>query len=116
MFDLTLTTDAFRQLPAVLEALKAPRLPRSVINYICGCDTANPEVRDSLNLDHNVSPLMSIWFMSGTALDDICQPFAAVVRELKADPPRFIGQDRDSVEGKVAKVLLADLGRWQEVI
>jgi len=55
--DLTLSPDTFRQLPDVLEALKNPRSPRSVINYICGCDTADPETRDSLNFDENVSPL-----------------------------------------------------------
>ena len=41
-------------------------------------------------------------------MDALCQPFAPVIRELKAQPPTLIGEDWDSLEGKVAKVLLAD--------
>lgn len=103
-----LTPDAFRHLPAVTEAVENPWSPRSVLNYMCGCDTADPDIQNRLCSDYYVSPLMSIWFMSGTALDDLCQPFAPVVRELKADPPTLHGADWDSLEGKAAKVLLAD--------
>jgi len=103
-----LTPERFRQRPAVFRAVENPRSPRSVIDYMCGCDTSDPDIRNRLSLDQTVSPLMTIWFQSGTALDDFCQPFAAVVRELKADPPSLTGEDWDSVEGKVAKVLLAD--------
>jgi len=103
-----LAPDAFRHLRAVTEAIENPRSPRSVLNYMCGCDTADHEIRNRLCTDEYVAPLMSIWFMSGTALDDLCQPFAQVVRELKADPPTLIGSDWDSIEGKAAKVLLAD--------
>ncbi|MCG5052207.1 MAG: DUF924 family protein [Myxococcales bacterium] len=53
------------------------------------------------------SPLISLWFASGKALDEFCQPFAAVVRELRAEPPSLIGEEWDILEGKVAKVLLA---------
>src|SRR6056297_3300341 len=110
-FDLT--PESFRQRPAVIRAVENPRSPRSVIDYMCGCDTSDPDVRERLSLDRSVSPLMTIWFQSGTALDGFCQPFAAVVRELKADPPSLIGETWDGVEGKVAKVLLADqLSRW----
>jgi len=72
---------------------------------MCACDTSDTDTCKELGLDENVLPLMAIWFQSGTALDDFCQPFAAVVRELKADPPSLIGETWDSVEGKVAKVL-----------
>ncbi|WP_425289184.1 DUF924 family protein [Yoonia algicola] len=51
---------------------------------------------------------MTIWFQRGRALDGFCQPFAPVVRELKADPPSLTGKGWDSLEGKVAKVFLAD--------
>lgn len=104
----TLTPDTFRQLPDVLRALDNPRSPRSVLNYICGCDTADPKVQSSLNTDDKVGPLLDIWFASGRALDDLCQPFAPVVRELKADPPSLVGGGWDTLEGKVAKVLLGD--------
>ena len=104
----TLTADSFRQIPAVLAALAHPRSPRSVLNYICACDTADPQARRSLDTDAAVSPLLSIWFASGKALDDFCQPFAPVVRELAADPPSLVGGAWDSLEGKVAKVLLGD--------
>lgn len=103
-----LTPESFRQRPAVIRAVENPRSPRSVINYFCACDTSDPDIRKSLSLDETVSPLLTIWFQSGTALDVFCQPFAPVVRELTADPPSLTGQDWDSVEGKVAKVLLAD--------
>ncbi|MCL1629538.1 DUF924 family protein [Roseibaca sp. V10] len=49
-----------------------------------------------------------IWFQSGRALDAFCQPFAPVVRELKSDPPSLTGEEWNSLEGKAAKVLLAD--------
>jgi uncharacterized protein (DUF924 family) len=103
-----LTPERFRRRPAVIRAVENPRSPRSVLNYMCACDTSDPDTCKELGLDENLSPLMAIWFQSGTALDDFCQPFAAVVRELKADPPSLIGNNWDSVEGKVAKVLLAD--------
>ncbi|PWR02468.1 hypothetical protein DKT77_11535 [Meridianimarinicoccus roseus] len=51
---------------------------------------------------------MTIWFQSGRALDEFCQPFEPVVRELTADPPSLNGEEWDSLEGTVAKVLLAD--------
>ena len=103
-----LTPESFRQRPDVIQAVENPRSPRSVLNYMCGCDTAKPEIRDSLNQDETVRPLMLIWFQSGRTLDAFCQPFAPVVRELKVDPPSLTGQYWNSVEGKVAKVLLAD--------
>jgi hypothetical protein len=103
-----LTPESFRQRPDVVRAVENPRSPRSVLNYMCGCDTAKPEIRDSLNQDETVRPLMTIWFQSGRALDAFCQPFAPVVRELKADPPSLIGEEWDSLEGTAAKVLLAD--------
>ena len=103
-----LTPESFRQRPDVIRAVETPRSPHSVLNYMCGCDTAKPEIRDSLNQDEAVRPLMTIWFQSGRALDEFCQPFAPVVRELKADPPSLTGEDWDSLEGTAAKVLLAD--------
>ena len=104
----TLTADAFRQLPDVLRALQHPRSPRSVLNYIYGCDTADPDVRRRLSTDSTVGPLLHIWFASGTALDDSCARFAPVVRELTAEPPSLVGGEWDSLEGKVAKVFLGD--------
>jgi hypothetical protein len=103
-----LTPESFRQRPDVVRAVENPRSPRSVLNYMCGCDTAKPEIRDSLNQDETVRALMTIWFQSGRALDAFCQPFAPVVRELKADPPSLIGEEWNSLEGTAAKVLLAD--------
>src|SRR6056297_1590207 len=103
-----LTLESFRQHPDIVRAVENPRSPRSVLNYMCGCDTAKPEIRESLNQDETVRPLMTIWFQSGRALDAFCQPFASVVRELKADPPTLTGKDWDSLEGTAAKVLLAD--------
>ena len=103
-----MTPNEFRSIPAVVKALENPRSPRSVINYICGCNTADEEVIKSLNTDDKVGPLLKIWFASGDALDEFCQPFARVVRELKAKPPTLIGEEWESLEGKVAKVLLAD--------
>ncbi len=103
-----LTPERFRERPDVVRAVQAPRSLRSVLNYLCGCDTADPATRDSLNRDETVRPLMAIWFQSGRALDAFCQPFAPVVRELRADPPSLTGDDWDILEGNVAKVLLAD--------
>ena len=98
----------FRTLPIVQDALERPYLPRSILNYMCACDTSDPKLRKGLNTDDVVSPLLTIWFESGTELDDLCQPFAVTVRALKADPPTLTGDDWDSLEGKVAKVILAD--------
>ena len=103
-----LTTEDIHTLPVVLDALRNPRSPRSVLNYMCACDTSDPKVRNLLNTEEKVGPLLSIWFASGTALDALCQPFAGVVRELKADPPTLVGGEWDTLEGKVAKILLAD--------
>lgn len=51
MFASVLTPDTFRELPDVLQALGKPRSPRSVLNYLCGCDTGDPEIRDSLMMN-----------------------------------------------------------------
>ena len=103
-----MTPNDFRILPIVLDALKKPREPRSILNYMCACDTANPESRKGLNNEDIVSPLLPIWFASGSELDDLCQPFSVVIRELKANPTTLVGNNWDSLDGKVAKVLLAD--------
>ena len=103
-----MTPNDFRILPIVLDALKKPREPRSILNYMCACDTTNPETRKDLNNEDVVSPLLPIWFASGSKLDDLCQPFAVVIRELKANPTTLVGNSWDSLDGKVAKVLLAD--------
>lgn len=100
--------EMFRTLPTVIQALKNPRSPRSVLNYICACDTSDPKNRKLLSTEKKVAPLLNIWFASGVALDELCQPFASVVRELKADPPSLIGREWETLEGKVAKLLLAD--------
>ena len=103
-----MTPNDFRILPIVLDALKKPREPRSILNYMCACDTTNPETREGLNNEDVVSPLLPIWFASGSELDDLCQPFSVVIRELKANPTTLVGNSWDSLDGKVAKVLLAD--------
>ena len=103
-----MTPNEFRSIPAVIEALRAPRSPRSVLNYICACNTTDEEVRKRLNTDDKVGPLLNIWFASGDALDEFCQPFAQVVRELKAKPPTLSSREWCTLEGKVAKILLAD--------
>lgn len=108
MSNCELKPESFRQRSDVVRAVENPRSSRSVLNYLCGCDTADPENRKSLSTDEKVGPLLSLWFASGNALDEVCQPFAAVVRELKSFPPTLIGEDWDSLEGKVAKVFLAD--------
>ena len=100
MYDVSfsqMTPDIFRSRPAVIDALKAPRSPRSVLNYMCASDTADPQVREALNTEDKVTPLLGIWFASGSALDDLCQPFAPVIRELKADPPTLIGAEWENV-------------------
>ena len=103
-----LTANDMHTLPVVLEALKNPRYPRSVLNYMCACDTSDPKIRELLSAENCVVPLLGIWFASGTSLDILCQPFAKVVRELKADPPTLVGGEWDTLEGKVAKIILAD--------
>ena len=108
MASYQLTAEDMHTLPVVRAALEKPCSPRSVLNYICACDTSDPENRVLLSSEEVVAPLLSIWFASGTTLDVLCQPFAGVVRELKADPPTLIGGEWDTLEGKVAKVLLAD--------
>ncbi|MDA9639874.1 hypothetical protein N9T38_02440, partial [SAR116 cluster bacterium] len=75
-----MTSETFRFLPAVIEALEHPCSPRSVLNYMCGANTADPDVRKTLNTEDSVEPLLGIWFGSGTELDDLCQPFAPVIR------------------------------------
>ena len=55
-----LTPEIFRQRPEVVRAVENPRSPRSVLSYMCGCDTAKAEIRDSLNHDETVQPLMAI--------------------------------------------------------
>jgi uncharacterized protein (DUF924 family) len=102
------TTKAFRRLPAVLKALQNPRSHRSVLNYMCGCDTSDLRTRELLSTEEKVEPLLNIWFASGGALDDLCQPFATVVRELKKVPSTLVGEGWDTLDGHVAKVLLAD--------
>jgi hypothetical protein len=51
-----LTPESYCQRPDVVRAVENPRSPRSVLNYMCGCDTAKPEIRDSLNQDETVRP------------------------------------------------------------
>ena len=98
----------FKKIPVVLKALSNPCSPLSVLNYMFGCDTSKLQVRKSLNTEARVEPLLHIWFASGTALDEFCQPFAEVVRKLKTDTPVFNDDEWNSLDGKVAKVLLAD--------
>ena len=103
-----MTPEDFKKIPVVLKALSNPCSPLSVLNYMFGCDTSKPRVRKSLNTEARVEPLLHIWFASGTALDEFCQPFAEVVRKLKTDTPVFNDDEWNSLDGKVAKVLLAD--------
>ena len=105
---INISTEEFRKIPSVLKALENPRSPRSVLNYMCGCDTSNPNIRNSLSEQEKVEPLLNIWFLSGSSLDDLCQPFSDVIRELKNVPQTLIGGNWNTHEGKVAKVLLAD--------
>ncbi|KAL1523204.1 hypothetical protein AB1Y20_018156 [Prymnesium parvum] len=99
--------EKFMLLPAVLTAVKYPRSVRSVLNYMTGFDTADPAAREALCTDVVVNELMDIWFGGeGRKLDELAQPFAPVVRELKQGT--LTDPEWDTLEGKVAKVLLAD--------
>lgn len=98
--------DAFKESPAVLAARENPRSARSVLNYMMGCDTADADILAGLSTDEKVGPSLGIWFMSGTKLDEFAQPFAPVVRELKAGT--LTGPEWETLEGKIAKVLLGD--------
>ena len=108
LMEQNITSEVFRRLPVVVEALHNPRSARSVLNYMCACDTSDHKTLELLSTDEKVGPLLNIWFASGESLDDLCQPFANVVRELKTDPPTLVGAEWSSLEGKVAKILLAD--------
>ena len=81
-----MTPNDFRILPIVLDALKKPREPRSILNYMCACDTTNPETREGLNNEDVVSPLLPIWFASGSELDDLCQPFSVCLLYTSPSP------------------------------
>ena len=96
----------FENRPEVLAAAADPRHVSSVLNSYFGCDTADEKTRALLCTDEYVNHLMSIWFESGTALDGTYKKFESVVKELKAGT--LTGPEWDSLEGKVAKVLLAD--------
>lgn len=98
--------DVFKTLPAVLAAVQNPRSARSVLNYMTGTDTSDPAAREGLSTDEVVGEFMEIWFGSGTKLDELAQPFAPVIRELKAGT--LIEPEWRTNEGKIAKVLLGD--------
>ena len=103
-----LTPEQFSKKPAVRKALNNPRSPSSVLNYMCSGDTNDHLVKKSLNNINIVSSLLVIWFQSGQSLDNLCKPFIPTVRELKSKPQTLIGDELDSIDGKIAKVLLAD--------
>ena len=103
-----LTPQKFSRIPAVLKAVENPRASQSVLNYMCGCDVSDPEAKKGLYADETVEPLLGIWFRSGTTLDKLCQPFSSVIRELKTDPPTLIEDEWFTIEGQIARVLLAD--------
>ena len=66
--------EIFCSLPPVLEALKNPRSSRSVLNYMCACDTSDPVVRESLNTDEKVEPLPIATFnIQGSLLKQISE-------------------------------------------
>ena len=65
---IKLSTEEYRQLTPVLRALKNPRSPRSVLNYMCGCDTSDPNIRNSLSEQEKVEPLLNIWFLKKSHL------------------------------------------------
>ena len=103
-----MTPQDFRTLPIDKEALKNPRTPRNILNNMCACDSCDPELRKDLSKDEFVSHLLSIWFASGVELDDLCQPFAPVVRELKSNPPTLVGEHWARLAGEVAPVWRGD--------
>ena len=43
--------EVFKLIPEVVKALEEPCKPRSVLNYMCACDTADPVIRLSLNTE-----------------------------------------------------------------
>ena len=102
------TIKGLHTLPVVLNALQDPQSVRSVLNDMYACDTAGTQSRMLLGTEEIVDPLLNIWFASYTSLDDLCQSFAEVFWELKATPPTLVGCEWETLEGKVAKVLLAD--------
>jgi uncharacterized protein (DUF924 family) len=71
-----------------------------------GVDTSDSSALKNLSTDEVVGPLLSIWFLSGTKLDDIVQPFAPVIRELKSET--LDPEEWNTIEGKIAKILLGD--------
>ena len=48
MSEIAKIVEDFQQLPAVRKAVSNPREPRSIINFMCGCDVSNPEFRKGL--------------------------------------------------------------------
>ena len=58
--------EVFSSLPEVIKAMEAARKPRSVLNYMCGCDTADPVIRLTLNTEEEVKTLLAIWFATGS--------------------------------------------------
>jgi uncharacterized protein (DUF924 family) len=101
-----MTPDEFKSLPVVTAALEQPRSVRSVLNYICACNTSDPVMREQLSMDDHVRPLLGIWFTSGVAMDGLAQAFVPVIRELAANT--LNETEWQSVEGKAARVFLAD--------
>ena len=49
-----MTPQVFRTLPAVIDAVKHPRSARSVLHYMFGCGTADPQNRDALDTEEKL--------------------------------------------------------------
>jgi uncharacterized protein (DUF924 family) len=92
--------------PFVQRALRNPALPSSVLSFFYGVDVDSDEGRRQLRSGTSVREMESLWYGGGPKYDQLCQPFAPVVRD--AGQRKLVGCQWEDVNGAVAQLILCD--------
>lgn len=102
----------FASKPFVRSALNNPSHPRSVLSFFFGIDCALPTASDALRDCDVLDQMRPFWFRGHGDYDKLCQSFANAIRaagkEELPTSPLPDGAVWDSVDGKMARVILTD--------
>jgi uncharacterized protein (DUF924 family) len=108
--------------PHIQAALADPTLPRSVLSFFFGADYhKSDDVHSKLLLGGCIcKDMYALWYNGGPSYDEICQPFASMIRIAGKQQFDIVFRDDDdddevkkrlwtsTVDGAVAQVILCD--------
>jgi len=98
----------FAAKPFIQRAILNPRFPQSILSFWFGLDLDEEDSKKQLKDSSILDKMTPFWFGSHPDYDLLCRNFNDIVREAGTGGEMIQTKEWDSVDGKIARIILCD--------